>query len=291
VVERNLAKVDVEGSTPFIRFPINTFMRYRDLFEKYSSSNSYLRNYLATSDDFDPYHYWGAIALWAEKNEDGREAFAEILGKDHIGADDIQEEEPDIFYKLPEHLQHEAAQWATDYIMRHDPAEAASTQFFSLRDKRLVPRQTWLVHFTDDPDAIAEQGFAMGTHDMARLGLTTHYKKSAKTFGGYNFAFIADSKYANWAASERKYGKHAVMFQNSGVHTWHYSDEEDQIIFWGADVKPRDIVVLMHRDDWQVRSNDQRNGYTDRSLFVGDFEKCVDWVIANFQQYRRALTR
>jgi hypothetical protein len=175
--------------------------------------------------------------------------------------------------------------------MRNDPADAASTEFLSLQHNRLLPRQTWLVHFTDDPNAIAEQGFAMGTFDMTRLGLTTYTQNSAKE-RGYNFAFIADGRHANWAASEGKYGKHAVMFQNSGVHTWHSADEEDQIIFWGADVKPSDIVVLKHhRDDWYVQSHDQRHGYTDRSLFAGDFEKCVAWVITNFQQYHRALTK
>lgn len=265
-------------------------MRYHELLERYTSDNSYLRNYLKNDHGFDAHHYWWTIVQWAEHNEEAMEAFAEILGKESVSTDDLEEEDPDIFYRLPDHLQREGAEWAIDYMREHDPAEVASTEHFSLQNKRLLPRETWLVHFTDDPMAIAEQGFALGTMDMARLGLTTYTKNSAKGMGGYNFAFIADGRYAQWAADQRKYGKHAVMFQSSGVHTWHYADEEEQVIFWGKDVMPRDIVVLMHRDDWYVQSHDQRHGYTERRLFAGDFEKCVAWVMANFRQYHKALT-
>lgn len=261
-------------------------MRYHELLEVYTRDNSYLRDYLKNDHGFDAHHYWWTIVQWAEDHEEAWEAFAEILGQDFdtLSKDELEEEDPDIFYRLPEHLQKEAAQWAIDYMQRNDPAEVASTEHFSLRSKRLLPRETWLLHFTDDPMAIATEGFALGTMDMTRLGLTTYTSKSAKEMGGYNFAFIADGRYAEWAASQRKYGRHAVMFQNSGVHTWHYGDEEEQVIFWGEDVKPRDIVVLMHHDDWYVESHDQRR------FLAGDFEKCVAWVMANFQQYHKALT-
>jgi hypothetical protein len=122
---------------------------------------------------------------------------------------------------------------------------------------------------------------------MDQLGLTRYLSDHDKSFGGYNFAFTAGGRHASFAAHKRKYGRDAVMFQNSGVVVDHHGDEEEQVIFHGTDVDPRDIVVLRYLEgDWCVLGSDN-----DRPLFKGTFDAAEKWVRSNFQQYRRALTR
>src|SRR4051812_38904112 len=88
---------------------------------------------------------------------------------------------------------------------------------------------------------------------MDKLGLTKYIGDNEKKYAGYNFAFEALGRDANWSASQGKYGKHAVLFQNSGVHCYHYGDEETQIVFYGADVSPKNIIYLRNEGgDWQV---------------------------------------
>ena len=261
--------------------------RFIDLIEKYTADNSYLLQHLRDP-QFDPHQHWNELRIWFEEHPDEIELLSELTGKDYADADEINEDEPDIFYKLPPEVQKEAAEWVIEWLMRHDPAEAPSHAHMSLKDKQLLPRTTWLIHFTDSPDAIAEKGFTIGMGDMSKLGLTTYYKNTSfdKQYGGYNFAFIADSRHAKWAASEHKYGRHAVMFQNSGVRTYHYADEEDQVIFYGKDVDPRSIIIL--REGWTVEARRQTRRGSE--LFEGDFEACVAWVERNARQYWRYLT-
>lgn len=259
-------------------------MRYKELFEVYSSDNQYLLKYLKDG-KFDPYASWWAVCDAIDNNEEWHEAMEEVLDKDFT-EDDLNEQEPDVFYDLPEDIQREIAAHVIDYLMVNDPAEAPTTAHVSLNQNRLMHRQSWLIHFTDDPDGIESHGFTKGVSDMDKLGLTTSFKNdsSYKSYGGYNFAFDASGRYAQNAAARQKYGKHAVMFQNSGVRTWHHGDEEEQIIFWGPDVKPRDIVVLKHYDAWNVMTR------AEKAMFSGDFEAAVRWLMQNFQQYRKALT-
>jgi len=255
--------------------------------EAYTTMNSYLRNYLKGA-EFDPYSSWYWVCEWLEKN-DYLDLVSEAMGEEITSADQLNDEEPEVFYKLPPEIQKECAEAVVEKMMQHEPEDAPTWAHMSLQDSKLLPRNTWLVHFTDHPYDIASQGFTIGMDQMDKLGLTTYYKNAAKE-GGYNFAFIAKSRDAEFAASKGKYGKFAVVFQNSGVHAYHYADEENQIIFWGADVSPKSIVVLTKEyDEWQVRSKYRlRNGET--TLHSGDFQNCIDWVQKNYIQYRRWLT-
>jgi hypothetical protein len=104
-----------------------------------------------------------------------------------------------------------------------------------------------------------------------------------KKYGGYNFAFLVDSRYA-MNASDGKYGKNAILFQHAGELIYHYGDDEDQVVFWGPSVDPRGLIMLDHTDDgWTVLARDER------VLYKGEFEACVEWVQQNHFQYRRLL--
>ena len=269
--------------------PIRKFIRIIEniIEEKYTNDNSYLYKYLKNK-EFDPYAFWFDIREWLEEN-DYLEKIGELLGKEIVSADDLEDFEPEIFYKLPKDIQERCANDVIEKIFSIDPVEAPTWAHMHLNGK-LLPRNTWLVHFTDKPYDIQKEGFKYGIDQMDRLGLTTWLKDTLKKYGGYNFAFKALSREAKFCSSKSKYGKHAVLFQNSGVQAYHNGDEENQIIFWGADVNPKDIIVLYNDyGDWIVKSRvvTKRGDY---NLFRGTFEQCVTWIIKNYQQYRKYLT-
>lgn len=217
---------------------------------------------------FDLYKHAGDLELWLTHHREYRELLSEITGRPKI---DLVYS-PSLFYKFPKDVQTEAIAWVYEWLTRNSPEEAPSNQYLTLSNDNLIPGTTWLVHFTDEPDAIAKNGFTIGMVDHTKLGLTTYHSNTNrdKRSGGYNFAFEADSADAASASREHKYGEDAVMFQSSGVACYHVTDNEEQIIFNGQDVDPRKIVILRrYEDSWQVKS------------YNGGFEDCVKWVQVN----------
>jgi 8-oxo-dGTP pyrophosphatase MutT (NUDIX family)/GNAT superfamily N-acetyltransferase len=169
-----------------------------------------------------------------------------------------------------------------DWLMEHDPTEAP---LYLHSDYRGVVKNQWLVHFSDNADAIAKEGFRFGVSDMASLGLTTNLPDRAKEWGGYNFAFLPEHV-RNFTYGSRgfKYGKHCVIFRASGVRVYHYGDSEPQVIFWGNDA--RDIIAVTDCDEgWCLPDDDHgKPVYRNERL-----KAVVDWVERNFEQYRSVL--
>lgn len=262
-----------------------------NLAEKYSSDNIALLRYMK-NDQFDPYASWYFVCQWLEDN-DCLELVSEIVRHPVESDDDIRELEPEIFYKLPENIQKACGEWVIDYLMQQHPEEAPTTAHMSLSRNQLLPRNTWLIHFSNNAESIAYNGFKYGIDQMDQLGLTTYKSDSEKAYGGYNFAFTAGGRYSRYAAAQGKYGRDAVMFQNSGVMAFHSGDEEEQIMFHGTDVDPRNIVLIKNDpyEGWQVMSARQKNvRNSGRPVFKGEFEQCEAWVMKHFAQYRKALT-
>jgi len=277
---------------------MGNFRHYLHLVEKYSDENGYLRNYMRDS-EFDPYAQWYWVCEWIEEHG-YLNTIRTAMRKTGIGtadlpksASDLEDFEAEWFQYLPKEAQKECANSVVEHLMQNDPAQAPSWAHMSLQKQQLLPRQTWLAHFTDDPWSIASSGFKYGMMDVDRLGLTTYFKNTgdSKKYGGYNFAFIADSKDARWAASKHKYGKDCVLFQNSGILVDHHGDQENQVIFRGSDVDPREIIVLKYDgDDWIVKGHVDTRRQSD-DLFKGSFEACVAWVKKNYNQYRKYLVK
>jgi hypothetical protein len=170
------------------------------------------------------------------------------------------------------------------HLHKRNSEEAPSWSHMDF-ESYILPSNEWLVHFSDNADNIKSSGFVYGVDQMDKLGLTTYLGKIEKEFGGYNFAFIADSKYALHAAKIGRYGKHAVMFRAPGVKVYHYGDQEDQIIFYGKDVNPKDIVLILNQyGEWQVQGG--HRGYIFKSE---NFEDVVNWVEKNYAQYRKQI--
>lgn len=166
--------------------------------------------------------------------------------------------------------------------------------------ERLV-KPTWLVHFTDDPEKIASDGFKYGWESLEGLGLTTHFTDKARKRGpGFNFAFTIGSRDAKNAARGHhrdgsKYGKHAVVFWAGGVEAYHYGDEENQVVFWGPEVQPSRIFAIWNDGDnsWYVYDAVERVVFGmppddyDNQGTVKSFEEAAEWVVDNYRMLSR----
>lgn len=169
-----------------------------------------------------------------------------------------------------------------------DNEEAPSSFFFDPLE--IIPRNTWLIHFSNDAKQIHKQGFKHGMYDLNKLGLTTkfHNEDEFKKNGGWNFAFIANSSDTKKSIDHdvSKYGYSAVMFQSSGVAVYHHGDQENQVIFQGKYINPRDTVYIegtrqLLSITWQVMSRDEKILYEN-----DDIRKVINWVEQNYQQYK-----
>lgn len=174
-----------------------------------------------------------------------------------------------------------------------EPLDYPAFSFFSNHSKLLKNR--WLIHFTNYAVDIANRGFTYATANIEHLGITTEIEYDEKDRIGYNFAFDALSE-LNPSEIEFKYGCEAVLFQATGVETFHYEDEENQVIFWNEFVK--NIVPI-------VRNKTQRNAHEEfvhyewiiisnknKIIFKStDLKTVVEWVINNFPQYKKSLLR
>lgn len=282
-------------------------MKISDLFEKYTKDNTALLRHLKNK-EFDAYSYWYEICTMLVNYQE-TEIIDELLkmagpeyqdwDSEDLSPSDLLGLEPSLFYKLPKSDQENIAERVIDKLLQDDPANAPSSAYMGLNSESLLKRTTWLVHFSDNAEDIAREGFKYGVDQMDRLGLTTYMSHQEKEYGGYNFAFIADSREADFISRDNlipKYGRDAVLFQNSGVRAWHNGDEEEQIIFYGKEVDPRGIVYLSEVDgDWIVNVHPtkyKRFGQNSKEggVFKSTYKACVDWVQNNFDQYRKIIT-
>ncbi len=276
---------------------------FRFFCESYTNELYYLLDYLKKA-PVPIINYREDFGEWVAEDEDRKEEVAKALGispDDITGGDDewVEDLEWETLDKLPKPLVADFEDWwrkdkVQDHMMHGEQTRVPTWAYCSLNRKSVLPRTTWLVHLTDDPYGVADKGFTKGCDDMETLGLTTYLHQSHKSRGGYNFAFEAGGRDMIGASNEGKYGKHAVMFQSSGVDIYHNGDEENQVIFWGPAIKPRDIVIIRHADEnWVVETHDMRHGRDakDGGIHKGeDLKDCTTWVESNFQQYRKVLT-
>jgi hypothetical protein len=154
-------------------------------------------------------------------------------------------------------------------------------------DEVEIIKNQWLIHFTNDADSVAKEGFKYGVSDMDKLGLTTSLSDFYKKYGGYNFAFLL-SDYKKYSVRSYvhgggyKYGSEAVIFRASGLKVYHYGDEEHQVIFYGNTAKNIIPIVKGEITKYALYSKDNRLLYENDNL-----DKIVSWIINNYSQYRK----
>ena len=149
---------------------------------------------------------------------------------------------------------------------------------------RLVARR-WLMHFTDDAQAVLTDGFH-GNDDLRSLAFTAHSRYRVPR--GYNFAFEATDRNLRVARSDRgggwKYGQGILLFTAPGILGYHAGDDEDQVIFWGPDA--RDMVLLDEAERGFCVGEDRAG----RPLFCSEsVEAVTNWLSHHMRQYRRLL--
>jgi len=211
---------------------------------------------------------------------------------------DEPEEEVDMFekndYELIEWLENndketydKFAQYLYKKITYHDlpinDAEYPAWSFFG--DSPEVIKNQWLIHFTNNADKLAMEGFKYGVDDIDKLGLTTHLGEFDKKYGGYNFAYLL-SDFPRYAKGRHgyKYGDEDVIFNASGIRVWHLGDEEYQVNFYGNTAK--NIIPITNGENANFAIYNKKG----RVLYENDdLPKVVNWLVKNYQQYRKNI--
>jgi len=184
-----------------------------------------------------------------------------------------------------------------DHI-QEDPDVPAWSYF----DKAKVIQNQWMIHFTDEADSIAVNGFTNLVSDIRLLGLTTHIGPNSpdRSDEGYGFAYLANDfkKYAHNSRGTRgewKYGSECVLFRASGIQAFHWGDEEPQTIFYGPTAK--NIIPITGGDKATYAVGDMRgrqHRHKHKSTYIvyenDDLETVVDWAIANYDQYKNVIS-
>lgn len=192
--------------------------------------------------------------------------------------DDIQENNPNLYKEFCE--------WLYEKIINHTlNIHSADYPAWAYYDSPQIVKNTWLVHFTDNADSIVKNGFTKGVSEIEKLALTTHLGEFDKKYGGYNFCYTLNDykSYANNINQEYKYGNQVVIFKASGLRVYHKRDKEYQTIFWGKEATCVNAIENEY-GDWVIRSKVGKKLYENEKL-----EKVVDWVVNNYDQYRKVL--
>ena len=190
---------------------------------------------------------------------------------------DIQENNPELYNQF--------CDWLYNKCVNHTlNIHAADYPAWAYFGNPQIIKNDWLVHFTNNADDIVKSGFTKGVSEIEKLALTTHLGEFDKKYGGYNFSYtIHDFKKFAKGRHSYKYGKELVIFKASGVKLYHSGDEEYQTIFWGKEAICINAIYNEY-GDWVVRNKLGNKLYENEKL-----EKVVDWVVNNYNQYRKVL--
>ena len=140
-------------------------------------------------------------------------------------------------------------------------------------DFNRIVKNEWCIHFGSDSESIAKEGFTGGTPEIEHLAYTN--ARAQKSSAGYDFAFLIDDRSVDYNG----YGDEAVIFRTSGVEIYHYGDNQNQVVFWGPNVKS---FIPIHQDngDWVVY------GQNDQVLVrCGRPSEIALWATENLPQY------
>ena len=141
-----------------------------------------------------------------------------------------------------------------------------------------VVKNEWCIHFGNDSQSIAENGFTSGTDNIEKLGITGRKDNMGV---GYNFAYLVNDRNVDLS----KYGDEAVIFRTSGVLVYHFGDEEHQVIFWGP--YAHDFIPIKQGyggyDDYEVY------GLDGQVLYSGKPSEIANWASTNLGQYRKQI--
>ena len=285
----------------FISKTIQKYLNEQEVLTEYITKDEvYLRDYLSMSEEakkeYLPQEYYYFFEDFLEETDTEFEMPKETRPSDYA---DEPYEEVDMFDDNMELMiwleknNREIYDLFADYLydkIKDNTLPIAESEYPAwsyFDDRPTLVKNQWLIHFTDNAEDVAMNGFKYGVDDMTKLGLTTHLGEFDKKYGGYNFAYLL-SDFPRYARGGRrggyKYGKEAVVFNASGIKTWHYGDEEPQVIFYGNTATNIIPIIKGENADWGIYN---KNG---RILFENDeLERVVYWLTQNYSQYRKSL--
>lgn len=258
----------------------------------YNEPIGYLNKYLRKG--FDPWDYMYLVPSFLDQAEDP--LMNELYENQATNKSNLFNEE-NLFYTNPDYF---AEKWLSqasskeieefrEYVKKRnlDASRSTAPPYESVDYKKFI-KPTWLVHFTNDPNSISEEGFTKGWEGIEGLAYTSYYNRGNNP--GYNFAFRADN-YRDIKTTARggKYGKHAVLFLGSGVEATHYGDNEDQVIVWGPSVNTNMIVPIykLSNGSWGIEREGVRDSYP--LIQSEDITDVIEWAINNVDMVRRIL--
>ena len=144
-------------------------------------------------------------------------------------------------------------------------------------DFNRIVKNEWCIHFGSDSENIAREGFTGGTEDIDHLAYTNAGQQ--KHYAGYDFAFLINDRNVDY----NEYGDEAVIFRTSGVEIFHYGDNQNQVIFWGPNVKSF-IPIHQESGDWVVYG---MNGQVLKR--ASEPSEIAYWATENLPQYRKQI--
>ena len=146
-----------------------------------------------------------------------------------------------------------------------------------IMDFNRIVKNEWCIHFGSDSENIAREGFTGGTPEIEHLAYTN--AGTQKSSAGYDFAFLINDRSVDYNG----YGDEAVIFRTSGVEIYHYGDNQNQVVFWGPNVKS---FIPIHQDngDWVVYG---KNGQV--LVRCGRPSEIALWATENLPQYRKQI--
>ena len=182
------------------------------------------------------------------------------------------------------------------YINHEDsPDQVPAHRYYIF--KKLIGSNNWLLHFSHSAETVKKYGFQIGVKNINDLPLTRVYGYD-RDQAGYNFAYLAknyDSEnapttYLKTHTRQESSESGLLMFKSSGILVDHLADNNDEVIFDGKSVNPKNIVVIIpdrssDYEKWIVKSQNPKLN----DPFSGTLQETIEWVIKNSNVYKNII--
>jgi len=245
----------------------------KEVYAEAVNATAWLRKWL-DDDEVDPYHWSWLIPTWAGEMD------IDIEEEDYPDVESLTKAQRKGF-EMWLRAQHE-----TGRLFQHGSDFDQANHYYT--GGKVMKADEWLIHFTpkaEDAFSIAAKGFQKGV-DSRNLHISATADKFEREHGEFAFAFKISSPGWKQAARQGKYGMNAVMFQTeSGVESYHITDQEHQVIFH-KDMTRNRVPLFYSEGDGEWFVEDRKS---DRELIQGDLDDVIAWVQKNFTQYRKSI--
>lgn len=163
-----------------------------------------------------------------------------------------------------------------------------------------VFKNDWVIHFTDAPFKIIENGFKGVDKEFFNRIWRTYRRSWIKRTYNDSYAFAFDPK--DIKEFREDYAQYAIVFRTSGLKVYNPIDWENQIVFKNTNANLKECFVLYFEQSERESKlntdcesyfvfNKERihiiNPYTKKTIYETDnnIQKVMDWIKTNYRQY------